>query len=97
MEVLRTGDLRPISLEELNAAASLLTRVDRKYLVPAHVAQGLVQALAPRARVLEIEGTRSFSYARPTSTPLHWRATWPQPASAVVVSRSARAATSTPG
>jgi len=63
MEVLRTGDLRPISLEELNAAASLLTRVDRKYLVPAHVAQGLVQALAPRARVLEIEGTRSFSYA----------------------------------
>nr|WP_300336975.1 polyphosphate polymerase domain-containing protein [Actinomyces sp.] len=63
MEMLRTDDLHPISLEALNAAASLLTRVDRKYLVPAHVAQGLVQALAPRARVLEIEGTRSFSYA----------------------------------
>lgn len=60
---LRTDGMRTTSLKELNAAASLLTRVDRKYLVPADAAQAVVDAIAPRARVLEIDGERAFSYA----------------------------------
>lgn len=59
---LRTTHLAPISLEELNAAASLLTRVDRKYVVPAHIAQELVDHVSNRAQVLTINGTRSFAY-----------------------------------
>ena len=60
---LDTRRLTPTGLAELNAAASLLVRVDRKYLVPLAAAQGLVDALAGAARVLQIEGRRGFSYA----------------------------------
>lgn len=60
---LRTDRLAPTSLDELNAAAGLLVRVDRKYLVPTTTAQELVDTLAERARVLEISGSRRFSYA----------------------------------
>lgn len=58
-----TDHLDTISLDDLNAAASLLTRVDRKYLVPQETAQGLVDDLAPRARVLRIGDLRAFRYA----------------------------------
>ncbi|MCR2052583.1 polyphosphate polymerase domain-containing protein [Actinomyces bowdenii] len=51
------------TLERLEAAAGLLTRVDRKYLLPIASTQELIDALANRAHVLQIEGRRSFSYA----------------------------------
>ena len=60
---LDTRRLAPTGLAELNAAAGLLIRVDRKYLVPLATAQGLVDTLAGAARVLQIEGRRGFSYA----------------------------------
>ena len=60
---LDTHRLATTGLAELNAAAGLLIRVDRKYLVPLATAQGLVDTLAGAARVLQIEGRRGFSYA----------------------------------
>ena len=60
---LNADHLAPTSLAELNGAAGLLTRVDRKYLVPLERAQELVGGLSSEARVLEIDGRRRFSYA----------------------------------
>ena len=59
----RTENLSTITLDELNAEAGLLTRMDRKYLVPPDDAQEVIDALAPRARVLQIDGLRDFRYA----------------------------------
>lgn len=56
------GSLEAISLEELSAAAGLLTRVDRKYLVPREVVGELVAGL-PGARALQIGGRRALAYA----------------------------------
>lgn len=55
-------DLRPIGLEDLTARAALMTRTDRKYLVPTAAARDLVEALGTRLRVLEIDGRRAFRY-----------------------------------
>jgi hypothetical protein len=52
----------PISLDELVAAASLLTRVDRKYIVPRADLGELGLDLDPDTRILEINGVRSFLY-----------------------------------
>lgn len=60
---LRTRALPTTGLAELQAEASLLTRVDRKYLVPLEAAQQLVDSLAEHARVLQINGVRTFAYA----------------------------------
>ncbi len=60
---LSADHLAPTSLAELNSAAGLLTRVDRKYLVPLERAQELVGGLTSDARVLDIDGRRRFSYA----------------------------------
>ena len=60
---LSTDHLASTSLAELNSAAGLLTRVDRKYLVPLERAQELVGGLTSEARVLDIDGKRRFSYA----------------------------------
>ena len=54
--------LRPISLPDLVAQAALLTRVDRKYVVPLTEADALVAAVADRGQVLEIDGKRQFGY-----------------------------------
>ena len=51
-----------VTLEELEASAALLTRRDRKYLVPRADAARFVDALAPTCRVLEIDGRRAFRY-----------------------------------
>ena len=59
----RTEHLNAITLDELNAEASLLTRMDRKYLVPPTDAQNVIDILAPNAQVLQIDGIRSFQYA----------------------------------
>ncbi|MDO4243633.1 MAG: polyphosphate polymerase domain-containing protein [Actinomyces sp.] len=60
---LETGHLAPTSLEALNEAAGLLTRVDRKYLVPAATVQDVANALTGRALVLQIDDRRRFAYA----------------------------------
>ena len=60
---LNADHLATTSLAKLNDAAGLLTRVDRKYLVPLERAQELVGGLSSEARVLEIDGRRRFSYA----------------------------------
>ncbi|NUT54603.1 MAG: polyphosphate polymerase domain-containing protein [Thermoleophilia bacterium] len=52
----------PISLDELEATAGMLTRIDRKYLVTWTVAEQLLTALAPTHRALEIDGRRVFTY-----------------------------------
>ena len=53
-------ELEPLWLGELNDAASLLTRRDRKYLVPLALARELVGQEG--MQVLEIDGLRSFRY-----------------------------------
>ncbi|MCL3861016.1 polyphosphate polymerase domain-containing protein [Actinotalea sp. K2] len=56
--------LPAIGLDELTERASLLTRVDRKYLVPTAELTDLVGGLADDgAQVLEIDGSRTFAYA----------------------------------
>jgi hypothetical protein len=52
----------PVRLDELVAEASLLTRVDRKYVVPREDLAAVIAALAPSTRVLEIDGARDFAY-----------------------------------
>lgn len=54
--------MRPISLDELVARAPLLTRVDRKYILPIGDLPSLLGALAGAVRVLEIDGRRDFGY-----------------------------------
>jgi inorganic triphosphatase YgiF len=56
-------DIDPIGLEEMDQRAALMTRVDRKYLVPRDVVQELLDEVGEGARVLEIDGERTFSYA----------------------------------
>lgn len=51
-----------IGLAELEDRAALLSRVDRKYIVPVADADWLLDRLAPDARVLEIGGVRRFRY-----------------------------------
>jgi hypothetical protein len=51
-----------ISLDRLVASAELLTRVDRKYLLPAALLPELLDRLPPDARALEIDGRRDFGY-----------------------------------
>lgn len=57
-----TAHLSSVSLEELVAEASLLTRVDRKYVVPVGDAYHLLESAPADTRVLEIEGRREFGY-----------------------------------
>jgi hypothetical protein len=54
--------LAPISLDELVERASLQTRIDRKYVVPAAHLGSLLADLDPATRVLEIDGLRDFRY-----------------------------------
>ncbi|MBH0009903.1 polyphosphate polymerase domain-containing protein [Salinibacterium sp. SWN1162] len=57
-----TTQFATISLEELAERASLLTRVDRKYVVPASDLVALLAELESQARVLEIDGRQHFDY-----------------------------------
>lgn len=54
--------LAGITLDELTATASLLTRVDRKYVLTADALRGPLAALDGSTRVLEIDGLRTFGY-----------------------------------
>jgi hypothetical protein len=58
----RLARLAPVSLAELDAAASLQVRRDRKYLVPVALGAELVARLGDGIRVLEIDGRRRFRY-----------------------------------
>ncbi|MGJ8721198.1 MAG: VTC domain-containing protein [Salinibacterium amurskyense] len=62
MNTPNTTRFASISLEELAERASLLTRVDRKYLVPASDLEALLAELESQARVLEINGQQHFDY-----------------------------------
>ncbi|GAA3163001.1 VTC domain-containing protein [Planomonospora alba] len=53
---------RPITLDELTARASLLTRLDRKYLLPAAGLTAFLHGLPGDVRVLRIDRRHAFSY-----------------------------------
>ena len=55
--------LAAVELDELNAHAALLSRVDRKYALDAAGLTRLLADLDDRTRVLEIGGQRTFDYA----------------------------------
>jgi len=59
---LATDRFEAVTLDELVADAALLTRVDRKYVVPAPSAAALLAWLDAGTRVLEIDGARDFAY-----------------------------------
>jgi len=54
--------LEPIGLDELVARAALLTRVDRKYVVPMHALDAALAGLEPGTRALEFDGRRASAY-----------------------------------
>lgn len=58
--------LPAVSLDELNDAAGLLTRVDRKYVIPAEELDAVITGLCPTGsdglRVLEVDGRRESAY-----------------------------------
>jgi hypothetical protein len=54
--------LPAVGLEELNTAAALQTRVDRKYVVPRGAAEQLLASFTTAVRVLDMDGVRSFAY-----------------------------------
>lgn len=56
------GALRPIGLDELVERAALLTRVDRKYILPVADLPAVAGGLAGDVRVLEMDGRREFGY-----------------------------------
>jgi hypothetical protein len=56
------AEMPTIGLPELVERAALQSRVDRKYVMPIAEAGRLLEALAPSARVLEIDGLRRFRY-----------------------------------
>ncbi|GAA3823835.1 polyphosphate polymerase domain-containing protein [Streptomyces phyllanthi] len=56
------GALRPIGLEELVERAELLTRLDRKYMLPVVELPLLIGGLEEDVQVLEVEGQRQFGY-----------------------------------
>jgi hypothetical protein len=57
-----TAGLPPITLDELVEHASLMTRVDHKYILPTAELPELLVALADEARILETGGARDFAY-----------------------------------
>ena len=54
--------LDPIDVVELTERASLQTRIDRKYVVPADSLEVLLRGIETGARVLQIGDERSFAY-----------------------------------
>ncbi len=58
----RVGDLPSISLVDLNEAASLQMRVDRKYIINDEQLLAMIDALSNRLAALEIDGQRTFGY-----------------------------------
>ena len=90
---LDTERLTATTLEDLNASAGLLTRIDRKYLVASDTAQGVIDALAERASSSTSTVGAASPMPRPTSTPPNSAPTSRPLTSAVAASRSAPAPT----
>lgn len=57
-----TGGFDPIGLDELNSAAALQTRVDRKYVVTHDEVRRVLAGLPAGTQVLDIDGRRNFGY-----------------------------------
>jgi hypothetical protein len=57
-----TTRFEPLSLDDLNARAALLTRVDRKYIVDRWTLDAFAGAIARDFVILEIETRRVFTY-----------------------------------
>ena len=57
-----TASFESIELERLVSRAGLLTRTDRKYLIPAAALPELLASIDQSTRVLEIDQQRSFHY-----------------------------------
>lgn len=59
------GDLSPtpVSLDEINTRASLVTRVCRKYLVPTEALPGILAESGEKLGILTIGGRDSFRYS----------------------------------
>lgn len=55
-------DFEPISLSELNARASFLKRIDKKFLLNANQFADILEDLKNDFKVLEIKGKKIFSY-----------------------------------
>ncbi|MEL5990116.1 polyphosphate polymerase domain-containing protein [Microbacterium phosphatis] len=51
-----------VTLDEMVSEAALLSRVDRKYVVPRGALVEILRTMDERTRVLEIDGARGFSY-----------------------------------
>lgn len=94
--VLPLADLAPSRLDEVVAEAALLTRVDRKYLVPMDIAVSALDRLDPATRVLEIDGLRDFGYDTVYSIPPTGSATDSLRSDAVAASSCALGAISIP-
>jgi VTC domain len=56
------GGLASLGLDELNAKAAMLERLDNKYIVPGTILRESLEYLAQAFDVLEIEGKRAFTY-----------------------------------
>jgi hypothetical protein len=54
--------MEPIDLPELTERAGLLTRIDRKYLLPTKALDQVLDTLPGATRVLQIGDRRQFGY-----------------------------------
>ncbi|MDO8906319.1 polyphosphate polymerase domain-containing protein [Hydrogenophaga sp.] len=52
----------PISLDQLNHKASMLERLDNKYVVRSEVLKQAIEDLVTRFEILDMDGTRAFTY-----------------------------------
>lgn len=57
------AELSSVSLETLAAQAGRMTRIDRKYVIPADDLDAVFSSTAHEAVALEIEGRRTFGYS----------------------------------
>ena len=57
-----TGGFRPVSLCELESRASMLERLDNKYVLRGAVLGQALEALQQEFDILEIDGRREFTY-----------------------------------
>ncbi len=57
------GQFDPISLEDLNAKAEMMARLDNKYIMTLDSLEVALQSLTADFEVLDIKGQRAFAYA----------------------------------
>lgn len=62
MPLFPIDQLTAISLDDLNTAAALQERIDRKYVVHGDVLVAMIDALGNRLAALDIDGRRHFGY-----------------------------------